>query len=217
MTDISQKDHELIRRYLAGRLTAEEVVMLETRIVREAQFRRELDLTTALRDGLRELEARGEIDGLLDKSRARRHRPAMAIAASLALVVGSLTILYLVDRPQSPRLATATESLHFERTRAVSSESTVTWKLGSAPTRLRLLFDVGAAPMTQYRVVLQQLTADATLPVMTSVEAASAEGEVVLKLDDSLLAPGDFEIRLSPVPERADVGAIVYHLVVTDR
>lgn len=218
MTDKSQKDHELIRRYLAGRLTDEEEGMLETRIVEDAQFRNELDLTAAIRDGMRELEARGEIDGLLDKARTRWQRPTIAIAASLiALVVASILIFYLVDRSQPPRPPIALASLHFERTRGLSSDNAVNWTLGADPTQLRLHFDVGAAPAANYRVVVLRGTGDSAEPVITAVEATSAGGDVVLTLSDSLLTPGDFEIRLSPVPETAGVGATVYHLVVTDR
>jgi hypothetical protein len=218
MTDISQADHELIRHYLAGSLSDEEEVMLETRIVRDAQFRHELDLTAALREGMRELDSRGEIDGLLTGARAGWQRYRTTMAASIGvLAVTSLTVFYLMDRPQRPEKVAATASLHFERTRGMSSDNAVTWTPGATPTRLRLHFDVGAVPAAYYRVVILHGNGRTAEPIVTALTSASAEGEVILDLEDPLLAPGNLEIRLTPVPDSDETGTTVYRLVVTDR
>lgn len=217
MTEISQGDHDLIRRYLAGGLTDEEEIVLETRIVRDAAFRTELELSAALKQGMRELDSRGEIDGILGGARPAWRHPAIAVAASVALLaIAGLSVLYVVDSPRPGDPAAKTVSLYLERTRGVPTDDTVNWTLGAAPTRLELHLDVGASPAPRYRVEIWREDKDGTAPLMKSVESTSAEGHVVVAFDDSLLAPGLFEVRLTPLPESIAAEVTRYHLRVID-
>lgn len=216
MTEISQSDHELIRRYLAGRLTDEEESMLESRSVRDAAFRTELELSAALKQGMRKLDARGEIDGILAGARTAWRRPAIAIAASVAIIaIASLSVLHVVDSPRHGDPTARAVSLYLERTRGVPTGDTVNWTLGAAATRLQLHLDVGATPAPRYRVEIWREASDGSAPLMRLVESTSAEGHVVVAFDDSLLAPGLFEVRLTPHPESFDGEVTRYHLRVS--
>jgi hypothetical protein len=217
MTELSMQDHELIRRYLAGSLTDEEESMLETRIVKDPALRSELELTVALKDGLRELKARGEIAGLLARSRDRWRLRMPALAASLAgLAVGLLAVVYFIGRPAPVQPPVTIASLYFERTRGSEAADVVLWTRKSTPTRLRLHLDVGAAPVSSYRVIVQSRNGGGAKPLWDTVEPISTESEVVLDLPDSRLEPGDFQVRLSPASGPAREDTMVYHLVVRD-
>lgn len=217
MTEHSQEDHELIRRYLGGGLTDEEEVMLETRIVRDSRFRTELELTVALQEGLRQLEARGEISSLLARSRDRWRLQTPAIAASLAaLVLGLLAVVYFATRSPPIRPQMNVASLHFERTRGTDTDHTVLWTRRSTPTRLQLHFDVGATPAGSYRVIVMRQESSGAQLWSDTVESATAYGEVVLTLTDSQLEQGEYDIQLTPAPAPDPADFVTYRLVVQD-
>jgi hypothetical protein len=217
MTELSLEDHELIRRYLAGGLTDAEEVMLETRIVEDSRLRSEFELTLALQEGMRHLESRGEIIGLLGRSRDRWRLQSPAIAASLAaLVLGLLAIVYFTTRspPTPPPMTVA--SLHFERTRGADTDDAVLWTRRSTPTRLQLHFDVGATPAGSYRVVVLRQESGGAQLLSDTVESATADGEVVLSLTDSQLGRGRHDIQLTPRPAADGEGFLTYRLEIHD-
>jgi len=211
------EDHELIRRYLAGRLSVEEELVFETRIIRDVQFRKELDLTIALQQGMRELDARGEIDRMLIKAHPSWRRPVIVIAASLGVLAVGVAVVTLTNRDPVPPDPTTKASLQFELTRGAPSGQTVVWRQRGNPTRLQLHLDVGAAPANQFRVALYRQDPRSDAPIAETVTNASDHGEVVWTLDDSLLSPGTFEIHLTPIPDSVNAGSTVYELVVIGR
>jgi hypothetical protein len=215
MTDTFQEDHELIRRYLAGRLDEAEELMIATRIVKDPQFRRETELTAALRQGFRELEKRGELATLLGPRNRRWRQPQFALAAGLGIVVlGGLLSLLLQQSPRGPLPAAATETLYFETRRGDETRADVVWRRTEGPVMLKMRFDVGLEPAAAYRVTVRRkdLTADETVEVL---RADPASGEVELSVDGSLLEPGDYEIRLEPEPADASARVLTFTLLVT--
>ncbi len=217
MTEFSQQDDELIRRYLAGGLTDEEEMMLETRIVKESRFRSELEVTAALQEGFRQLEAQGEIVSILTRSHDRWRLQSPAIAASLAaLVLGLLAIVYFNTRSPPLQPPTTLAALHFERTRGTDIDDAVLWTRRSTPTRLQLHLDVGAMPGRSYRVVVMRREGGRTQFLSDTVESATANGEVVLSLMDSQLGRGEYDIQLTPSPAADRDNFVTHRLVVQD-
>jgi hypothetical protein len=214
MTDISLEDHELICRYLARRLTEAEELMLESRIVEDPVFRNEVELTAALKDGMHELEGRGEVSRLLTGDGGSRRRLHIALAASLgAFTLGLVSFLFYQQREELAPAA-VTETLNFEQTRGSGAQADVAWERSSAPTQLEMRFDVGPEPAAAYQVTISRTDDDAAEATVGLEIATSSDGEVVLSIDGALLEQGDYEIRLEPRPATALAETVTYSLAV---
>lgn len=208
MTDKQQGNQETIDRYLANRLSDAERELVETRIVGDPVFRHEVELTEAMRDGLRELQKQGEVAPLLRPRSWMWRRSPFAIAASVLALALGVTTLLLYQRLESERhelsaapgeLVVAT--LRFERTRGSQAGPDVTWQRTSAPTLLELRFDVGLETALGYSVLIERVGAGAdTTVLMTKAVWISSEGDVSLSIHSALLKPGDYRIRLEPRP-----------------
>jgi len=216
MTDRSSDNHELIRLYLAGRLGEAEELMVQTRIVGDSEFRSEVELTAAMKVGMRTLDRRGEIARLLAVENPRWWGPRFVIAASLAaLALGVASYLFWQTRLDHPSTA-ATETLRFERMRESSDGADVVWERGDSPPPLDFRFDVGLVPAPHYRVTFRQASAKAR-PTVDVVVSTSSDGEIVLSLDGNLLEQGDYEIHLEPQPATEKADMVTFTLAVTGK
>jgi hypothetical protein len=202
----------LICRYLAGRLPEVEELMVQTRIVQDPAFRNEVELTRAFKDGLRELENRGEVAKLL-RTRPDGRASRLALAAGVAAVAAGLAIFHFYPAEKSAVPALARETLRFDVTRG-GSEADVTWLRGSSPVELEMRFDVGPAPAAAYQVSVRRLADGAGRPALTQAVPSLPGGEVVLAVAGDLLPPGDYEIRLEPLPATGAAEAVSYTLAV---
>jgi hypothetical protein len=216
MTDITQAEYELIRRYLANGLTEEEELMVTTRIIRDPQFRQEVEVTEALRYGFRELERSGKLASLLQSRAGRRPRVPMALAAAVIVAVSGGVISYFVSyRRNVPPPEVEIETLRFETTRG-DARADVTWKASGRPVQLELVFDVGSSPAGSYRVILRSSDGTQDTTALDQVVETAPNGEVVVLLDGTPVKPGYYDVTLEPLPA-ADRGAIVnYTLQVQD-
>lgn len=189
--------------------------MVETRIVDDPEFRNEVELTQALRQGLRELQKRGEIAPLLSPRRAFWTPPRVALAASLATVaLGAASFLFF-SRPDSAPPGVITESLHFEHTRGSDRAADVTWARKVPASRLELHFDVGLEPAPSYGVVIERVSGLDATPVLELNAVTTDDGEAVVALDGALLEPGDYELHLIPRQAGSERPAVDYTLRVT--
>jgi hypothetical protein len=202
--------HELISRYFAKSLSDAEEAVVETRVVENAAFRDEFEITAALRQGMKDLESRGEIPHLLAANGTGR-RATFAVAAAAAAAAVGLAILYATQE-QASRPPTSVV-LVFERTRG-DAGADVSWRQPRAPVRLAMRFDVGANPAPAYRATLQRLPARPEIPALETSVATSPDGDVVLEVDSQLLSPGNYEIRLQPDSPQPVDDLIVYRLIV---
>lgn len=216
MTEKHLGSQEIIDRYLANRLGDAEREMIETRIVRDAGFRNEVELTEALRDGLQQLEKQGQLEPLLRSRTWMWRRAPFAIAASvLACAFGIAT--FLLYRPvDDSRRELATETLRFAQTRSSEERPDVIWQRSPVPTRMELRFDVGLEPAAEYRVVIDQASTDAAAPVFEARTGSTGDGEVSISIDSTLLEPGDYRIRLEPQAPDALREPTTYTLRVAD-
>lgn len=213
MTDISPNDHELIRRYLAGRLAEAEADMLQTRIVEDPVFRNEVELTAALKDGMRELDGRGEIRALLANRDASRRRLQLAAAASLGAIALGFASFLLIERDE-PSKGTVTETLRFAPTRGAESKADLVWQRNDGVTRFEMRFDVGPRPAESYEVTIARADGPGTTRLLSRTAVTSAEGDVVLPVDETLFEPGLYEIHLLPMPATARSESVHYTLLI---
>ena len=208
MTDRDQGNQESIDRYLANRLSDAERELVETRIVGDPGFRHQVELTEALRDGLRELERQGKVAPLLKTRSWMWRRSPFAIAASimaLALGVATLLLYQRLGHDQNDLAATpgtlVVATLRFEQTRGGDDGPDVTWQHTSTPALLDMQFDAGLEPASGYSIVIERIGVNAAAPVLKANAASiSLDGVVSLSVNSALLAPGDYRIRLEPQP-----------------
>ena len=214
MTDSRQGTHETIDRYLANRLSEAERELVETRIVSDAEFRHEVELTQALRDGLRELQKQGEVAPLLRPRTWMWRRAPFAIAASvLALAIGVGALLYF-ERTATKPAPLVVASLQFERTRGAEPGPDATWQRTQSPTLLEMRFDVGPAPAPSYSILIERTGTGADTTVFTAASVGiGLDGQLALSINSTLLEPGDYRIRLEPQPaSAANPDPVIYAL-----
>jgi hypothetical protein len=202
------KDHELIGRYLARRLTEAEELMIETRIIQDPAFRNEVELTQALKEGMRELEHRGEMPRLL-AAKLGWQSPKVAVAAVVATVAAGLVTFSFYQARETLAPAPVIETLRFEAMRG-GAEADVTWVRGDAPVLVEMRFDVGPEPAPTHRVTISRLPVGSAGPVLVRVVSTSPEGEAMLVVDGGLFPPGDYEIRLDAQPVSEAAIAVSY-------
>jgi hypothetical protein len=207
MTDRELQIQETIDRYLANRLSDSERALVETKIVGDPAFRQEVELSEALRDGLRELQKQGGVAPLLKTRAWIWRRSASAIAASfigLALGVAAVLLYQRLGSVQH-ELAPApgnlvVAALRFERTRG-DGATDVTWRRSRAPALLEMQFDVGLDAASGYSVFIERIGAGADTPVLkANAASSSADGIVAISIHSTLLAPADYRIRLESQP-----------------
>lgn len=214
MTESKQGSHETIDRYLANRLNDAERELVETRIVGDPDFRHEVELTQALRDGLRELQKQGEVAPLLQPRTWMWRRSTIAIAASvLALAIGVGTLLYF-ERTASKPPALVVASLHFEHIRGAETGPDVTWQRTESPTLLELRFDVGLEPAPDYSVLIERTGSGIDTAVFSAASVGTGlDGQLALSINSTLLEPGDYRIRLDPQsPDSDHLEPVIYTL-----
>jgi hypothetical protein len=215
-------DRELIDRYLADRLKEDEVLSVEARIVADAAFRHEVEVTEALRAGLRRLEEADGLEALLavsgpqantDRSVAFWARPSYALAASVATI--GLGVLALVQygqlkheregsaAPRSAELVTQfaptqrRTPVAFASLRSVSEPVSI--QMSSEPVLYEMAFDVGAEPAAEYALTIVRPAAQGDVVVFSAPSVTpEADGLVRLSLHSALLAPGDYVVQLMP-------------------
>ena len=221
---MSTHDRELIDRYLADQLSGDELTTMEARIVMDPGFRREFELTEALRVGLTRLDRSGEIDPLLNDPANGRpvtgkpgqvlsflSRPAYALAATVAaLGLGLLSVLMFNQLQHARTLATTVgqppaaatpagrrEALSFAMLR--SDADAISIRSPDSPVQYDLSFDVGAEPAAEYSITISRIEADTRIIVLQIPRVATDDdGLVRMSAHSALLSPGTYAIRLAP-------------------
>ena len=209
----ARAQQRLIDRYLSNRLSGAELELVETRIIGDTDFRDEVELTEALRDGLRQLNSQGEVAPLLAPRSRFWALSSFGLAASIIAGLLGVTSLLLYERLDQTRQAltsataeltvttlthaTTAETLRFEHTRSGNVAPDVSWHHSSTPTLLELRFDVGLEPAASYRVLVERVATGADTTILIAVPAA-IDGAVSIAVHSAILRPGDYRIRLEP-------------------
>ena len=219
---LSVADRELIDGYLKRESHEVERDLVEARIVGDPDFRHEVALTEALRDGLRYLRQQGQLDPLLTGGTSIWQRPVVAIAACISAAVLCLVAFAFyvqLDRARqkleaaSTELAlsaltrvTATDVLYFASKRSADGAPDISWRRPSTSELLHLRFDVGLEPARDYRVVIERIADGGSVTVLiVPLVGTDVDGEVSITMHSAVLEPGDYRIHLDPEPEAAAV------------
>jgi hypothetical protein len=214
MTEYSWSDHELIRRYLAGKLDDAEALMVETRIVQDPAFRREVELSAAMKEGFRELERRGEVRALLAGARSRGSRVRIAAIAATALVASVIAVFVYRSEPRQPAPSGAPETLRFELKRGESGLPDVVWVRSNGTVPVPMSLDVGLAPAATYALTIYRVEDHSSTPILRNTLPVSENGELQFEVERSLLERGNYRIEARPVPPAAPDQTVAYSLTV---
>jgi len=189
--------------------------MVETRIVASPTFRHEVELTEAMRDGMRELSRQGEIAPLLASATSFWCRPPVAVAASVIAGLLAVTSLLLYKRLEQTQheltdatysldkskltTPTSAETLLFQHTRSDDGTPDVIWRRAQAPTLIELRFDVGLKPAPSYTITIERLELGASAVILaTPITGINVDGETVIAVHSALLEVGEYRVRLTP-------------------
>jgi anti-sigma factor RsiW len=221
MTDVI-RDVEWIRNYLVGRLSEAERIAFEDRLARDPTLVREFEQSLRLRDGLRELQARGYFAAATPNARNRgttRLWYWLRVPAAAAIVGAALVVAWRVNH-QSPVLTAMPTS---GAAPLIAAQFTfVSWRDGKI-TKLTVpssgLIELRAAPDARtaesYRVTLirspegraaQRVGVISRLPL-------GADGYVHCYADSSRLGPGSYGLRIEP-EGASPLGAQVFLFVL---
>lgn len=224
---VSIEDRELIDRYLADRTDHAGREAVEARIVGDAGFRAEVELTESLRAGLRGLAASG---GLATTARTRRgfwERPSYALAASVAaglLGIAAYAMYGQLERAREamvglqremagsrPGATSRVTVLTLVRTRSAGPDLVL--KAATQAELLELRLDPGVTLAGAYTVRLERVEGAQRIQIVVLPSVApSSTGEIVVGVNSRLLAPGDYEVVLQPAG--SGVAAMVYRIRV---
>jgi len=217
---------DCINHYLSGNLSEEERSAVESRMLRDSEFRAEVELSRELREGLADLRATGELDDLAAHRASLWQRPAFGLAASALAVLASLVALASYQKLTTLRQrletvasvpsiaspsAPGVEVLRFVQTRGAAEGSELTWQFDPTVGRLDLHFDVGLEPAASYSLELSLVGEGGDALVLSAPSVAVTDGEVSLALNPALLQPGTYAVTL----EDATHGAWHYRFKVT--
>lgn len=221
-------DLELIEKFLSDRLDPRVRDIVETRIVGDPAFRREVELNEAMRQGVHELARQGAIDALLASQSAFWNRQPIAVGASVVAGLFAATSILLYTRlyqTQEEIHAAATiaptvarETLRFELTRSAAGTADLTWRRPAVPTLLELRFDVGLEQALGYTLMIERLGPDVEATVLSVPHVGiDTDGLVTMIVHSALLEPGDFQLRLQARTNAASKShTFTYSLRVTD-
>ena len=200
-------------------MTAQEQERFEIQLVAESELAAEVELTRKMRAGLRELERRGEIEGLAVPSSRGMNRWLLACAAVIVMSVGA-TLLYRSLRSTGGVLSIATSLAEVTRdpsapprvlgtyvltsTRAQTRDTEIVIPAGTGLIQLQALPDAPPTP-AGYRIEL--------IDLQTGVHASragvsgSSAGLLQIYLDVDAIRPGEYELRVSPTDRPGDANS----------
>lgn len=204
-------ESEFANRYLAGTLSDAERALYEPEIARNEDTLRELEATARLKVGLARLRESGELDELLRPTPWLRLRPALTVAAGVALVAigivlvrlggsGTTTppllaasVTSLVDRQGS--VLPVTRTLAVFRKRVQGADATL--EAASAPqaVELRVLPET-TVPSEDYRVTLARISDNRVSEPVASLAGMrpAADGFLTVFIDASRLSAGPYQL-----------------------
>jgi hypothetical protein len=200
---------QLIPRYLAGQLSAEEAAAFEEAYSRDPRLVAEIERVLRLKEGLAVLRERGELNVLLRRSPRPRWWVGLAAAAAVvAVVVGvnwyqrhgagepqlsSVPMLSLVVSPASP----VVRSYTLVRIRGAAPPIDIPESPQPGAIELRIL-PSGVPSPQGYAVRLTKLEGSARHPIgRADSVAAAADRYVRVYIDRHRLSRGDYEISVA--------------------
>jgi hypothetical protein len=216
------RDFERMQDYIVGRLSDDERRAFEDRLVREPALVRELEESLRIREGLRQLRARGYFTRAASRSlRVLPWVPALAAAAVAAIAVflwahrevAALPVLLPSPESRSGTDIASSVTAHFTFV-SVRGESTPDLDLPSAG-----LIEIRAAPVTRrtdvnYRAMLLRRDSAGTAQAVGTLTAIalSSDGYVYCFADASRMSAGSYLLRIGPDSTTSDVAEFAFNL-----
>jgi hypothetical protein len=229
-----QDDPGLASRYLAGQLSASELQAYEQHLLDNPDAVAELESTARMKVGLANLRDAGQLESLLRAPTPRRFRaPALALAASSALVFIAVGLWRGIDRPRDGTLVdTASElvdrsgrplaagsSYPLLRTRSSAYDGVSAYdaviELPPEPRAIELRV-LPEAVASVYGVALSQIRPDGSVVQIGSLSELEAQpdGFVQLYVDSSRLESGPYLLVITPTEDRAATSTSTFRVKV---
>lgn len=214
MTPEYIEQHEIIERYLAGELSAEQAEEFEARLLWDERVQEQFELTRRLRDGVRDL---GNTSVAIPASAARTtSRSTVAMAASLLVALGAGFML------SQALMEPATESIasgnvyQLDQMRGTPDPASLpvvqTADAGAWTTLIAYPAPIAGASL--HPVLFRQAVDDDWTVVWRgdSVAQASSEG-IAVAVRNELLRPGVYRLSFTTRDEPGGPGTDIYFRV----
>jgi hypothetical protein len=211
-------EHNVIERYLSGRLTDEERAAFEERCLWCSDTLQELEVAERLREGLRDMDT--SVDTPADRGPLTRwlFSPQWAAAASVMLVVSLATTGWLLTEMQAPDTALATTQVYsIEMTRGGEAPSTVV-RVGPDDRWVVLLVYPELGRHDRYRAELYRRGATPQVWQASDIPPGTAES-LALTLPAALLSPGDYRLGVIGLNDAAPgdpVGEVTFRVAAPE-
>jgi hypothetical protein len=206
--------HNVIERYLSGRLTEEELVAFEERCLWCQETLDDLDVAERLRDGLRGAKAAQTATSARGPVARVLLSPQWAAAASVMLVVSLATTGYLLNQdPSSPQGLATAQVYSIEATRGSDAPSAIV-RVAPEDRWVVLLVYPELGRHNSYMAALQR--SDEAQPVwQIDYIPPGTTDSLALSVPATLLKPGDYRLRISGrngSPPGDTVGEVVFRV-----
>lgn len=207
----------MAERYAAGRMDEQEERDFESLMLERPELAAEVEAALGLRAGLRQLQIRGELDGLLrGRSRFSGWHYQLAAAVLLFIVGGGVLFFYSLGPGAAPSIMEASigelrlpsaaarnvSTLILVHTRSRAEATTVTTSPQATPIALQILPEIpGENP--NYRVILERSEGSTTVPASREMAVqAAADGFLRVYLNPTVLRAGDYQVVVTQLSHR---------------
>lgn len=199
-------EHQVVERYLQGRLSAAEAAAFEEAFLSSEDLLDELESAELLGQGLNDLAAveRARPTGAKPSWLGGLfHSPRYAMAASLLLLVSlgvSSTLLHqLRERDAVGYPVASTRIVPLVSVRGTAPDPSVnTLRAGAGDEQTVLMLDPGFEPYSRYRVTVQRMEAGAEPSRVLQVDGLQPgyEEMLALALAPRMLEPGEYRVTI---------------------
>jgi anti-sigma factor RsiW len=197
-----------IALYLAGQLPPAEREAFERDLPENAELRDQIELFLKLKEGLARLSERGELAALLRKPARPSWLPYATAATVTMLFLAALAWLYRPGAPSNVLAMSPQQFVAADHPPPAIGASDVLARLrdGVAVTELKRagvieLRVVASVPSVRYRAQVRARGGVTGGRILGQLDTGPSgpDGYVTFYLDSGQLAPGDYEISLSPL------------------
>lgn len=210
--------HNVIERYLSGRLTDAERDAFEERCLWCSDTLQELEVAERLRDGLREMDMSRDTTPVRGPLTRWLFSPQWAAAASAMLVVSLGTTGWLLTRLSVPVGTLATTLVYsIEMTRGGEAPSTIV-RVGPDDRWVVLLVYPELGRHERYRAELYRSGEAPRLWQASDIPPGTAES-LALTVPAALLTPGDYRLGVIGLNDAAPgdpVGEVSFRVAAAD-
>lgn len=194
-------DNRVIERYLSGQLSAAEEQALEEAYLADPDLLAELEATERLRDGIKDLSARGELKRARGTAWWRAlASPQVAAAASVLLAV-SLVLSGTLYREnielRQQQVSTTATAMTMIPIESVRGEAAIEIVAPAENEIAGLLIDAGAESYDSYRVVIMRRGEGAPEEIASAAGLApDFQSQLAVAVPGRLLTPGLYEVEV---------------------